>query len=100
MGFYTAIWKNIIERGVDLVWQTIPGKLHHLGVFTDLDGAFPLPHYMWICPSIFGGVSSISLSVLLPFKCDTLLTNIIHFSFSIDSLVYICYSSKQDSRSE
>jgi hypothetical protein len=58
MGIYTAVWKNIIEKCVDFTWQTIPGKLLQWGVFTDLDGSFPLPHYMWIAPSIFGGVSA------------------------------------------
>jgi hypothetical protein len=57
MGIYTAVWKKIIEQCVDFVWQTIPGALLKWGLFTDLDGSFPLPHYMWICPAIFGGVS-------------------------------------------
>lgn len=56
MGIYTAVWKCIIEWCVDFVWETIPGKLHHWGVFTDLDGIFPMPNYMWICPAFFGGV--------------------------------------------
>jgi len=57
MGIYTAIWKDIIEKCVDFVWETVPGKLHHWGVFTDLDGRFPLPNYVWMCPAFFGGVS-------------------------------------------
>lgn len=58
MGIYTAVWKKIIERCVDFVWQTVPRKLLKWGFFTDLNGKFPLPNYMWICPAIFGGVST------------------------------------------
>ena len=58
MGIYTAVWKNIIEQCVDFVWQTVPEKLLKWGIFTDLDGKFPLPYYMCICPAVFGGVSA------------------------------------------
>lgn len=67
MGFYTAIWKYIIETCVEFVWEKLPEFLLEKGVFTELDGAFPLYHYMWICPSIFGGVLS-WIFVVLPVK--------------------------------
>lgn len=67
MGFYTALWKYIIESCVDFTWETIPEFLLEKGVFTELDGRFPLYHYMWICPSIFGGLLSY-IFVILPVK--------------------------------
>ncbi|EEC46046.1 predicted protein [Phaeodactylum tricornutum CCAP 1055/1] len=67
MGFYTALWKYVIETGLDFVWETVPTWLLQVGVFTDIDGAFPLYHYMWICPSIFSGVLSY-VFVVLPIK--------------------------------
>ena len=56
MGFYTAIWKNFILTCMDFLWITVPTKLLQWGVFTDVNGYFPLPHYMWIVPTIFGGL--------------------------------------------
>ena len=58
MGFITAFWEIFIDYCVELVWVKTPALLLHWGIFTDLDGYFPLPHYVWICPSIFGGVST------------------------------------------
>lgn len=58
MGVYTAVWKSLIEFCVDCVWVRMPEFLKKIGFFTDLDGAFPMPHYMWICPTIFGCVLS------------------------------------------
>lgn len=52
-----AKWTSLVDFLVHLVWNEIPEKLLVWGIFTDLDGQFPLPHYMWICPAIFGGVS-------------------------------------------
>ena len=57
MGIFTAKWGEAIEYCVDIVWEKIPEQLLEWGVFTELDGAFPLPHYMWVCPAVFGGVS-------------------------------------------
>jgi H+/Cl- antiporter ClcA len=69
MGVYTAAWKLLIENCVDLMWRAIPEALLRLGVFTDLDGSFPIYHYMWIVPSVFGGTLSFifaSLSTPIP----------------------------------
>ena len=57
MGLFTAIWSDFIEWCIEVTWVKIPKLLLHLGLFTDLDGYFPLPHYMWVCPAIYGGVS-------------------------------------------
>lgn len=57
MGVLTAGWGLIIEFCVDFVWKTVPVVLLEWGVFTDVYGPRPLPHYMWICPALFGGVS-------------------------------------------
>ena len=64
MGVYTALWKLLIEAGVDFVWETVPEFLLLLGVFTDLNGSFPIFHYMWICPMIFGGILSYLFCIL------------------------------------
>ena len=53
----TAFWSDLVEFCVDFVWKDIPEMLYELGLFTDLDGPRPLPHYMWVCPAFFGGVS-------------------------------------------
>lgn len=65
MGVLTAKWGDLIEFCVDFMWKEVPETLLEWGVFTDLDGSFPLPHYMWICPAIFGGLLSY-ISVVLP----------------------------------
>ena len=56
-GVFTAVWGTIIEGCVEVVWVDVPERLLEAGVFTDLDGWLPLPHYMWICPAVLGGVS-------------------------------------------
>lgn len=64
MGFYSAGWKLLIERCVDFVWKDVPETLLEWGLFTDLDGHFPLYHYMWIVPTIFGGILSYIFAAL------------------------------------
>jgi H+/Cl- antiporter ClcA len=64
MGFYTAAWKLIIENGLEFVWKAVPEKLLEIGVFTDVSGIFPVYHYMWICPSLFGGILSYIFATL------------------------------------
>ena len=59
MGIFTAVWGIAVEMSVEFVWATIPEYLLEQGVFTGLDGRLPLPHYFWICPAIFGGVSTL-----------------------------------------
>lgn len=58
MGIITALWGWFIDFCVDFIWKTIPGYLYEIGIFTDVNGHLPLPHYMWICPCLFGGVLS------------------------------------------
>lgn len=58
MGIFTAAWKSLVEAGIHLTWSALPQSLVLLGFFTDLDGWFPLYHYMWIVPTIFGAVLS------------------------------------------
>jgi len=58
MGLFTAGWGYLVEKCVDFVWVTIPKYLMDHNIFTDLNGHLPLPHYIWICPAIFGGVLS------------------------------------------
>jgi len=58
MGIFTALWGELIEYCIDIVWVRIPEFLLEKGIFTDLDGRLPLPYYMVICPAIFGGVLS------------------------------------------
>jgi H+/Cl- antiporter ClcA len=64
MGFYTAGGKLLIVRCVDLVWKDLPETLLELGFFTELEGPFPLYHYMWIVPAIFGGILSYVFAAL------------------------------------
>ena len=64
MGFYTAGWKLLIESCVDFVWKVVPETLLQWGLFTELDGHFPLYHYMWIVPTIFGGILSYIFAAL------------------------------------
>jgi hypothetical protein len=67
MGVYTAVWKFLIERCVLFMWKDVPEQLLKWGVFSSLDGWFPIYHYMWICPCIMGGVlSSISATLDIP----------------------------------
>jgi len=65
MGIFTAKWGEVIEFCVEIVWTKIPEKLLEWGIFTDLNGSFPLPHYVWICPALTGGVLSY-ISAILP----------------------------------
>jgi len=64
MGVYTALWKGIISAGVHFVWNTIPSQLFLWGFFTDIHGIFPLPHYMWMAPTFFGGILSYIVSIV------------------------------------
>ena len=64
MGFYTALWKGIIEACVQFVWNTVPSQLFLWGFFTNTDGSFPLAHYMWIIPTLFGGALSYIFAIL------------------------------------
>lgn len=65
MGIYTAKWGELIEFSVDIVWEKVPSYLVEKGIFTDVDGHLPLPHYMWITPAIFSGILSY-VTVKLP----------------------------------
>ena len=56
MGIFTAAWKLVIDTCVEFIWQTVPEKLHQWGFFTDLNGSFPLYHYMWITPGLLSGI--------------------------------------------
>ncbi len=56
MGVFTAAWKLVIDTCVEFTWQTVPEKLLAWGFFTDLDGFFPLYHYMWITPGLLSGI--------------------------------------------
>lgn len=64
MGFATAYWSALVEYLIDLVWVDFPERLLEWGVFTDLNGRLPLPHYMWICPAFFGGLLAFITSML------------------------------------
>jgi hypothetical protein len=66
MGMYTAVWKTCIERSVQFVWETLPEFLLKMHVFTEPSGAFPLYHYMWICPMLFASILSYAFLVLRP----------------------------------
>ena len=56
MGVFTAGWKLLIDACVEFTWKTCPEKLLEWGFFTDLDGRFPLYHYMWITPGLLSGI--------------------------------------------
>jgi H+/Cl- antiporter ClcA len=56
MGIFTAGWKLLIDACVEFTWKTFPEKLLQWGFFTNLDGAFPLYHYMWITPGVLSGI--------------------------------------------
>mmetsp|Transcript_33132 Transcript_33132/g.76399 ORF Transcript_33132/g.76399 Transcript_33132/m.76399 type:complete len:197 (-) Transcript_33132:2259-2849(-) len=57
MGAFTAIWGKIVHKGIHAIWIEVPEYLVEEGYFTELDGYFPLVHYMWIMPTIAGCVS-------------------------------------------
>lgn len=68
-GVTTALWQKLIESSCDFIWNDVPEKLLQWGLFTDLNGPFPLPHFCWICTSFFGGFLgwiSVSLPVSIP----------------------------------
>jgi H+/Cl- antiporter ClcA len=67
MGIYTAVWKSLVELGVEFLWKSVPEFLKEHGVFTSVHGWFPLYHYMWIIPTIFGAILSY-IFVVLPVK--------------------------------
>mmetsp|Transcript_3413 Transcript_3413/g.4044 ORF Transcript_3413/g.4044 Transcript_3413/m.4044 type:complete len:1163 (-) Transcript_3413:71-3559(-) len=56
MGIFTAGWKLLIDACLEFTWRTLPEKLLDLGLFSDLDGYFPLYHYMWITPGLISGI--------------------------------------------
>jgi H+/Cl- antiporter ClcA len=64
MGVYTALWKALIEGCVDFMWKDVPERLLVWGFFTDLNGSFPVYHYMWIVPALFGGSLSYIFAAL------------------------------------
>ena len=64
MGIYTAAWKLLIEACVEFTWKTVPERLQQWGLFTDVDGAFPMYHYMWLTPSLFGAVLSYAITAM------------------------------------
>ena len=64
MGVYTAFWKSLIEGCVDFMWKDVPEMLLDWGVFTDTNGRFPIYHYMWIVPALFGGSLSYVFAAL------------------------------------
>jgi H+/Cl- antiporter ClcA len=73
MGIFTAGWKLLIDACVEFTWKTFPTKLVQWGFFTDLNGAFPLYHYMWITPGLLSGIVtyiSNSLSTPIPTQDD------------------------------
>lgn len=73
MGILTAGWKLLIDWCVEFTWRSVPERLLEWGVFTDLNGRFPLYHYMWITPGILSGVLtyiSNSLPTQIPTQND------------------------------
>uniref|UniRef100_A0A7S3VCX7 Chloride channel protein n=1 Tax=Chaetoceros debilis TaxID=122233 RepID=A0A7S3VCX7_9STRA len=56
MGLFTAVWSESVEYLCEVFWVIVPKVLMQYGVFTDMEGYLPLPHYMWICPAIWGGI--------------------------------------------
>lgn len=73
MGVYTAGWKLLIEACVEFTWKTVPEKLLDWGILTELDGIFPLFHYMWIVPTTLGGVLSyiiVAMKTSIPTQDD------------------------------
>ena len=64
MGVMTAGWKLLIEACVEFTWKILPKFLLRLGMFTDLNGAFPLYHYCWILPGFFGGALSYIITAM------------------------------------
>jgi Voltage gated chloride channel len=70
MGLFTALWHWWIKIGIHFFWEQLPLVLYRAGMFTDVDGSFPLFHYVWILPTLFGGLLSY-LHCILPDKIPT-----------------------------
>ena len=70
MGIFTAAWKLLIDTCVEFIWKTLPEKLLQLGLFTGLNGKFPLYHYMWITPGLLSGILTY-VSHILPTPIPT-----------------------------
>jgi H+/Cl- antiporter ClcA len=90
MGIFTAGWKLLIDACVEFTWRTIPEKLLEWGFFTDLDGAFPLYHYMWITPGVLSGILAYvvnSLPTPIPTQDDWIHT--LHSNGIQDSRTFI-----------
>jgi len=66
MGAFTAIYHKVVHHLIDFVWVEFPEYLKEEGYFTEMDGNFPLTHYMWIVPTISGGVLSYICAVMPP----------------------------------
>jgi hypothetical protein len=64
MGVYTTVWKFLIQTSVLFVWKDIPIFLLRFGVFTDLNGSFPIYHHMWIVPGVFSAIISYAFASL------------------------------------
>lgn len=65
MGVFTALWQKLIESCVEFLWKTVPEFLLRHNVLTDLNGSFPLPYYIVLCPALMGCVMSY-INVILP----------------------------------
>jgi len=65
MGFFTAVWAILVDLLIEIVWKKVPETLYEWGIFTDLYGPRPLPHYIWLCTAFFGGLLSF-ITVSLP----------------------------------
>jgi len=66
MGTFTAIYHKVVHHLIAFVWVEFPEYLKEEGYFTEMDGNFPLTHYMWIVPTISGGVLSYICAVMPP----------------------------------
>eukprot|EP00588_Corethron_pennatum_P031724 CAMPEP_0194348544 /NCGR_PEP_ID=MMETSP0171-20130528/106589_1 /TAXON_ID=218684 /ORGANISM="Corethron pennatum, Strain L29A3" /LENGTH=881 /DNA_ID=CAMNT_0039115895 /DNA_START=100 /DNA_END=2746 /DNA_ORIENTATION=- len=66
MGAFTALYHKVVHIFIDLVWVDFPEYLKEEGYFTEIDGNFPLTHYMWIMPTIGGAVLSYICAVMPP----------------------------------
>ena len=64
MGLYTLVWHYLIEKAIELVWETLPKCLFDWGIFTDSEGRLPLKHFFWMCPSLFSAILSFAFAEL------------------------------------
>ncbi|OEU20530.1 Clc chloride channel, partial [Fragilariopsis cylindrus CCMP1102] len=90
MGIFTAGWKLLIDACLEFTWRTIPEKLLEWGFFTDLNGAFPLYHYMWITPGVLSGILAYvvnSLTIPIPTQDDWIHT--LHSNGIQDSRTFV-----------